>query len=463
MKGKTNIEDALTYDEIASDRSKLPYDPANPASDGSVLIGITMSIDGSCDRWSVVPEGSGYAMLIEGLSKGFDENGEPILLDKPQRAFFLPVEDISEEKKHGIELGVEKYKDLPDYVPSVYASVEDAYAAFLEVVYSSEHTEELYNIECEANAIINGYIDPKTEDFEKFRQAFWNVCSWDEYAEKLSPTRLANAMLCVRYPFLIPWGYGDAPTWDDEESFEYTRFTSIPKGWAKRFGLELCEDLRNQAYDKLEKAWTWRLCNMGPDQIKEKFGGLRWYGVTYGRGHDLLDAYENISYEVCIECGKADSTRITSGWICPVCLKDAIPGGKSSVEDQSFKKYLADPDNASWKERAAASTLGKYVAAVSTTRHGATSTQMLSLLTSWTVQSYSNEGMKERNLSKGLLDGSKAPNGQPIWAREVIIDVAADIARLESDPIGDDVREAISMLGVDESEIPDWWSDDKEW
>ena len=88
---------------------------------------------------------------------------------------------------------------------------------------------------------------------------------------------------------------------------------------------------------------------------------------------------------------------------------------------------------------------------------------MLSLLTSWTVQSYSNEGMKERNLSKGLLDGSKAPNGQPIWAREVIIDVAADIARLESDPIGDDVREAISMLGVDESEIPDWWSDDKEW
>lgn len=60
-------------------------------------------------------------------------------------------------------------------------------------------------------------------------------------------------------------------------------------------------------------------------QVKEKFGGLRFYfcgGDDYT--HGLVSEAENMSYEVCEWCGSTKDVTQTTGWVvtlCPDCLK----------------------------------------------------------------------------------------------------------------------------------------------
>ena len=55
-------------------------------------------------------------------------------------------------------------------------------------------------------------------------------------------------------------------------------------------------------------------------QIKEKFGGLRWYdaGSPEKVWKEIIPKYENISYKTCIDCGKP-AEYIQCGWISPYC------------------------------------------------------------------------------------------------------------------------------------------------
>ncbi|AZT99951.1 hypothetical protein [Brevibacterium linens] len=64
------------------------------------------------------------------------------------------------------------------------------------------------------------------------------------------------------------------------------------------------------------------------DQIKEKFGGLRFYYDEISVNDDnrervdkLVDAAEQISYTTCEVCGVSDSTVTTSGpcWVKTLC------------------------------------------------------------------------------------------------------------------------------------------------
>lgn len=56
------------------------------------------------------------------------------------------------------------------------------------------------------------------------------------------------------------------------------------------------------------------------DQIKEKFGGLRFY---YSGGddaiHGMTSLAESLSYKICEACGTTKGVGQTSGWICTVC------------------------------------------------------------------------------------------------------------------------------------------------
>ena len=56
------------------------------------------------------------------------------------------------------------------------------------------------------------------------------------------------------------------------------------------------------------------------DQIKEKFGGLRFY---YTGGDDVVDGMaslaESLSYKICEACGTTKGVGQTSGWIYTVC------------------------------------------------------------------------------------------------------------------------------------------------
>lgn len=58
-------------------------------------------------------------------------------------------------------------------------------------------------------------------------------------------------------------------------------------------------------------------------QIKEKFGGLRFYtDANYDDFRDLILAAENEAYKTCEECGKPGTLR-TNGWMKTACDEHA--------------------------------------------------------------------------------------------------------------------------------------------
>lgn len=114
----------------------------------------------------------------------------------------------------------------------------------------------------------------------------------------------------------------------------YTELDAMEDGWRIKFGEDICKeikysllhtytkDIKNKfsisyiiAYIKgLHMLFNYRI-----EQIKEKYGSMRWY--DYGGTEDvfnIINKYEDISYKTCIVCGKP-AKYITKGWICPYC------------------------------------------------------------------------------------------------------------------------------------------------
>lgn len=62
-------------------------------------------------------------------------------------------------------------------------------------------------------------------------------------------------------------------------------------------------------------------------QIKEKFGGLRYYWAApegadpalVTAGHALVDAAEAQSFKICERCGKEGSVQSLGGWLVTLC------------------------------------------------------------------------------------------------------------------------------------------------
>ena len=80
-------------------------------------------------------------------------------------------------------------------------------------------------------------------------------------------------------------------------------------------------------------------------QVKEKFGGLRFYYTSiptkkslekekkwsgsqeraFGVQEGVISVFEQLSEQTCEKCGKMDGVTQTSGWIvtlCPECMKE---------------------------------------------------------------------------------------------------------------------------------------------
>lgn len=121
-----------------------------------------------------------------------------------------------------------------------------------------------------------------------------------------------NKQLCEQYPFLLPRN-----RWTDEVSedfdYSYTELDSMPDGWRKAFGLQMCEELKQELI-KINKMDEFRIT-----QIKEKFGELRFYtNWTTDEIEAIINKYTKLSRKTCINCGKS-ATVITTGWISPFC------------------------------------------------------------------------------------------------------------------------------------------------
>lgn len=69
-------------------------------------------------------------------------------------------------------------------------------------------------------------------------------------------------------------------------------------------------------------------------QVKEKFGGLRFYvdGATE-KHYNYITFAESMSYSTCEECG-APGKRYTNGWHVTLCEKHAEEQGKTDEYDE---------------------------------------------------------------------------------------------------------------------------------
>jgi len=86
-------------------------------------------------------------------------------------------------------------------------------------------------------------------------------------------------------------------------------FCSCGDGW-----LQLLHDCIQEL---LEAGWDKHIL-----QIKEKFGGLRFYiGSGTQEIHDIISKYEDLSYETCETCGETAEVRRDIGWYRTLCDK----------------------------------------------------------------------------------------------------------------------------------------------
>lgn len=137
--------------------------------------------------------------------------------------------------------------------------------------------------------------------------------------------RMKNKNLCKRYPFLmVRYWKTDKPT-----GYIYTWLDDMPDGWRRAFGIQMCEEIR-EVLVKKNRLYTYRIA-----QVKEKFGGLRWY--DYGGTPEIdriIYKYEDISYRTCICCGRP-ATKMSRGWICPYCdeCAEKIGGEYRDIEE----------------------------------------------------------------------------------------------------------------------------------
>ena len=136
----------------------------------------------------------------------------------------------------------------------------------------------------------------------------------------------SNQKLIERFPFLIPrnrWT-GKVP---EDYDYSYTELDSMPDGWRKAFGEQMCEDIREELVCA-EYLDQYRIT-----QIKEKYGTLCWYdfGGTERMLRDIIPKYEHLSARTCIRCGNP-ATKVSIGWISPYCDTCAGKISHSSME-----------------------------------------------------------------------------------------------------------------------------------
>lgn len=138
----------------------------------------------------------------------------------------------------------------------------------------------------------------------------------NEYKDWAADRIKENKELCMKFPFLkvADWYTDKVP-----ENYDYTHtwLDDLEDGWYTAFGIQLCTELA-AALEKEGKLESYRI-----DQIKEKFGELRWYdhGGTC-ETDEIIQKYRELSKRTCKNCG-APATKISTGWISPWCDKCA--------------------------------------------------------------------------------------------------------------------------------------------
>ena len=98
----------------------------------------------------------------------------------------------------------------------------------------------------------------------------------------------------------------------------YTELDSMPTGWRKAFGIQMCKEIK---YALIKVGGKEALYKYRITQIKEKYGELRWYDAySCVDVQKIIQKYEYISARTCINCGDlATGYTPYEYWKSPYC------------------------------------------------------------------------------------------------------------------------------------------------
>lgn len=141
--------------------------------------------------------------------------------------------------------------------------------------------------------------------------------------EEKGRTPEENKKLIEECPFLLPRNRWTDEV-DDDYDYTHTELDNLPCVWCAAFGMEMVKELK-AILESVGFTGKYRIV-----QIKEKYGGLRWYdnGIPKeaAEAYDKwLDKYRKLAAHTCIVCG-ARATKISVGWYAPYCDKCAEQG-----------------------------------------------------------------------------------------------------------------------------------------
>ena len=122
-----------------------------------------------------------------------------------------------------------------------------------------------------------------------------------------------NKKLIEEFPFLLPKNRftGNLISGYD---YEFTELDSMPSGWRKAFGLQMCREIKDCLIRNNFPLGQYQITD-----IKQKYGSLRWYDNGHPEEMDkIIDKYEDLSMCYCIDCGEP-ARYVTEGYISFLC------------------------------------------------------------------------------------------------------------------------------------------------
>ena len=124
---------------------------------------------------------------------------------------------------------------------------------------------------------------------------------------------------------------------------DHTELDALEPGWRKKFGIDICKEIKRSL---LKHGGVKALMRYRIVQIKEKFGGLRWYDncSTKEIMDEIIPKYYRLSRETCIHCGKP-AKYVSAGWISPYCedciddKHNYVPMTEENAWDKAYTYY----------------------------------------------------------------------------------------------------------------------------
>ncbi len=133
----------------------------------------------------------------------------------------------------------------------------------------------------------------------------------------------------TKYPFLRI-KTNDCYPWEDEEDIESCWIFDLPVGWQNGFGSQMCDELMavlgkyaddfliiqlKEKFNEMRLYWGW-IDREYTDEESEEIDGI------YDAIKNIINKYEEISYNTCVSCGNQATEYTKSGWyqgFCKTC------------------------------------------------------------------------------------------------------------------------------------------------